>query len=135
MSVAALQAVALDGWLRGGAGTRAFQRRAARVGSGAWLIATGEDLRYAETKGPPIRLQTKVINRYVSRVVGAANVDRRVCARLLDVLALRSRPETLFLPRAVLRVMTADRSAAPLEADLVSGAEPDPPAAGASSGR
>ncbi|GAA2111785.1 FAD-dependent oxidoreductase [Actinomadura alba] len=134
MSVAALQAVALDGWLRGHADTRRFQRTAARVASGAWLIATGEDLRYAETEGPPIRLRTRIVNRYVSRVVGAANVDRRVCAQLLDVLALRSRPASLFLPPVLLRVMTADRSAAPLEEDLVSGAEPGPPAGGAASG-
>ncbi|MBC6459390.1 FAD-dependent oxidoreductase [Actinomadura sp. HBU206391] len=135
MSVAALQAVALDQWLRGRAGTREFQRRAARVGSGAWLIATGEDLRYAETEGPPIRLRTKVINRYVSSVVAAADVDRRVCAQLLDVLALRSRPESLFLPPVLLRVMTAGRSTASREAALVGGADPGPPPRAMSSGR
>jgi flavin-dependent dehydrogenase len=105
MSVAALQAVALDGWLRGRAKARVFQRRAARAGAGAWLIATGEDFRYAETEGAPIRLSTRVINRYVARVVAAADVDRRVCAQLLDVLALRSAPPSLFLPPVLLRVM------------------------------
>jgi hypothetical protein len=84
-----------------------FQRRAARVAAGAWTIATGEDRRYAETKGPPLRPWTRAGNWYVGHVLAAANVDERVCARFLDVLGLRSAPPTLFLPPVLARVIIA----------------------------
>jgi flavin-dependent dehydrogenase len=106
MTVAALSALALDHCLREDAPDleRRFQRRAARAAAGAWLIATGEDLRYEETLAPPTRLRTRVINAYVDRVVAAANVDRTVCASLLEVLALSSSPASLFAPGVLARV-------------------------------
>jgi 2-polyprenyl-6-methoxyphenol hydroxylase-like FAD-dependent oxidoreductase len=110
MTVAAISALALDQCLRDDPPDleRRFQRHVARSGAGAWLIATGEDLRYRETEAPPTRLSTRLINAYVDRVVAAANVDRRVCASLLDVLALSSAPVSLFSP-AVLARVTAGR--------------------------
>jgi 2-polyprenyl-6-methoxyphenol hydroxylase-like FAD-dependent oxidoreductase len=110
MSVAAISAMALDRCLHEAPGglERRFQRRVARSGAGAWLIATGEDLRYRETEAAPTRLSTRVINAYVDRVVATANVDRRVCASLLDVIALSSAPTSLFSP-AVLARVTASR--------------------------
>lgn len=98
MSVAALQAVVLDEMLHEDARgwTQRFQRAAKRCGSGAWLVATGEDFRYEETEGAPIRTYNRIINRYVDRVVAAANVNPVVCEALLDVLALRSGPPSLF---------------------------------------
>jgi flavin-dependent dehydrogenase len=107
MSVAALQAVILDGLLSGDPTgmTRTFQRRAKRCGSGAWLVATGEDFRYPETEGSPIRPHNRIINRYVDRVVAAANVDEHVCAALLDVLALKQEPPSLFRPTVLRRVL------------------------------
>lgn len=106
MSVAALSAMALDRCLREDRddAERRFQRRAARSAAGAWLVATGEDLRYRETEAAPTRLTTRVINAYVDRVVAAANVDRHVCASLLDVLALTSAPASLFSPAVLARV-------------------------------
>jgi flavin-dependent dehydrogenase len=108
MSVAALSALALDQCLReaGREVERRFQRRAARCAAGAWLVATGEDLRYRETDAAPAGLRTRLINAYVDRVVAAANVDRHVCARLLDVLSLTSAPTTLFAPSVLARVLT-----------------------------
>ncbi len=106
MSVAAISAMALDSCLRDRrAGfERRFQRQVARSASGAWLVATGEDLRYRETEAAPVSLRTRLINAYVDRVVAAANVDRRVCAGLLDVLALKSAPLSLFSPAILARV-------------------------------
>jgi 2-polyprenyl-6-methoxyphenol hydroxylase-like FAD-dependent oxidoreductase len=110
MSVAALSALALDRCLREDAAEpeRRFQRSVARSGAGAWLIATGEDLRYRETVAAPTRLSTRLINAYVDRVVATANTDRRVCAQLIDVLALASAPASLFTPGVLARV-TANR--------------------------
>jgi 2-polyprenyl-6-methoxyphenol hydroxylase-like FAD-dependent oxidoreductase len=114
MSVAALQAIALDDVLRSPSRewTRDFQKAAKRCGSGAWLVATGEDFRYEETEGSPVKPYNKIINRYVDRVVAAANVDQEVCAALLDVLALRSGPTSLFRP-AILRRALLVRGIAP----------------------
>jgi 2-polyprenyl-6-methoxyphenol hydroxylase-like FAD-dependent oxidoreductase len=110
MTVAAISALALDRCLREDRDDleRRFQRQVARSGAGAWLVATGEDLRYRETEAAPTRLSTRLINAYVDHVVAAANVDRRVCASLLDVLALTSAPTSLFSP-AVLARVTANR--------------------------
>jgi 2-polyprenyl-6-methoxyphenol hydroxylase-like FAD-dependent oxidoreductase len=114
MSVAAISAVELDRCLRESPRDleRRFQRRVARSGAGAWLISTGEDLRYRETEAAPTGLRTRLTNAYVDRVVAAANVDRRVCASLLDVLALSSTPVSLFSPAVLARVAaTTVRSA------------------------
>jgi 2-polyprenyl-6-methoxyphenol hydroxylase-like FAD-dependent oxidoreductase len=106
MSVAAISAVALDRCLREDRDDleRRFQKHASRSAAGAWLVATGEDLRYRETEAAPTRMSTRLINAYVDRVVAAANVDRRVCASLLDVIALTSAPASLFSPGVLARV-------------------------------
>lgn len=104
MSVAAISALALDRALRTGRLGLRFQRAVARSGAGAWLIATGEDLRYRETLAPPTGVRTRLTNAYVDRVVAAANRDPLVCARLLDVLALTSSPYSLFSPSVLARV-------------------------------
>lgn len=110
MSVAAVAALALDRCLRepGSDFERRFQRGAARSAAGAWLVATGEDLRYRETEAASVRLRTRLINAYVDQVVAAANVDQRVCERLVRVLALMAAPTSLFAP-AVLALVAANR--------------------------
>jgi hypothetical protein len=52
-------------------------------------------------------LRTRLINAYVDRVVATANTDRRVCAQLIDVLALASVPASLFTPGVLARVATS----------------------------
>jgi 2-polyprenyl-6-methoxyphenol hydroxylase-like FAD-dependent oxidoreductase len=106
MSVAAVAALALDRCLRdsGPGFERRFQRGVARSAAGAWLVATGEDLRYAETEAAPVGLRTRIINAYVDEVVATANVDRRVCERLVHVLALMAAPTSLFAPAVLARV-------------------------------
>jgi len=106
MSVAAISALALDHCLREDHDDleRRLQRRVSRGATGAWLVATGDDLRYRETKAAAVRVSTRLINAYVGRVVATANVDRRVCASLLDVLGLTSAPASLFSPAVLARV-------------------------------
>ncbi|MEV5748684.1 hypothetical protein AB0L00_12785 [Actinoallomurus sp. NPDC052308] len=106
MSVAAVAALALDRCLRDARPgfERRFQRGAARSAAGAWLVATGEDLRYRETVAAPVRLRTRVINAYVDEVVATANVDPLVCERLVHVLALMAAPTSLFAPAVLARV-------------------------------
>jgi 2-polyprenyl-6-methoxyphenol hydroxylase-like FAD-dependent oxidoreductase len=106
ISVAAVTALVLDRCLRESRPgfERRFQRGAARSAAGAWLVATGEDLRYRETEAAPVRLRTRLINAYVDEVVATANVDRRVCERLVHVLALMTAPTSLFAPNVLARV-------------------------------
>ncbi|GAB3651768.1 hypothetical protein GCM10027589_08770 [Actinocorallia lasiicapitis] len=106
MTVAALSALELDRTLAERRSTAWFQRRARRTAAGAWLVATGEDCRYAETEGPTVPLHTKVINAYVSKVIAAANVQPKAQAELIDVLALKAAPTSLFRPGTLLRVLT-----------------------------
>ena len=110
MSVAAISAMTLDRCLRGAGGldrlARRFQRLAAKDASGAWLVATGEDLRYDTTVGPPVGPSTRILNRYVDRIVAVANVDPAVCTRLVEVLALTAEPQSLFRPEVLWRAAT-----------------------------
>jgi 2-polyprenyl-6-methoxyphenol hydroxylase-like FAD-dependent oxidoreductase len=120
MSVAALQAAALDRRLRQqatcpGRLSREVQRDAARCAEAAWLIATGEDLRYPTTVGGRVTLPVRLTHRYLARVNRTACADQRVAGALLDVLNLVNRPETLFRPGVVARALLAG-SAAPLPA-------------------
>jgi hypothetical protein len=108
--VAALSVMTLDECLRTRTeldeATRRFQRRVSKNAAGPWLIATGEDLRYSTTKGQKATARTRILNRYVSRVIALANVDPRVCARMVNVLGLSAPPETLFLPDVLWRAAT-----------------------------
>lgn len=109
MSTAVLGAVILDECLRqfvtgsldGLAGC--FQRRLAKGNSRAWLLATGEDYRYSETEGlPPGRL-TRVMHRYLDRVIALATRSPAARVRLLEVLHLVRSPISLFSPGIMLR--------------------------------
>jgi 2-polyprenyl-6-methoxyphenol hydroxylase-like FAD-dependent oxidoreductase len=102
MSVAAQTAVALDRELRAADDldrlTRRFQRTVAARAAGAWLLATGEDLRYPTTEGSRVGFTTRLTHRYLDRVVRAATVDPAVSAVFLEVLALVRPPASLFHP-------------------------------------
>ncbi|MEU5879205.1 FAD-dependent monooxygenase [Spirillospora sp. NPDC047279] len=110
MSVAAKSALTLDACLRDGGDldglARRFHRRVVKNAAGPWLVATGEDLRYDTTEGGSAGLQTRILNRYVDRVQALANVDQRVCDRLISVLSLHAQPQSLFMPDVVWRAAT-----------------------------
>jgi 2-polyprenyl-6-methoxyphenol hydroxylase-like FAD-dependent oxidoreductase len=111
MSAAALAAMTLDGCLRTGAGdlrgvSRRFQRRLARTNSRLWLLATGEDFRCRETEGGRPGPLTRLVHRYMDRVILRATHDRAVRVRMLEVLHLLRPAQALVAPRiawAVLR--------------------------------
>ncbi|MDX6743591.1 NAD(P)/FAD-dependent oxidoreductase [Actinocorallia sp. A-T 12471] len=109
MTVAARSALELGRMLAEDRSTRWFQQRAKRAGAGAWLISTGEDRRYSDTQGPPVRAHTRALNAAVDHAVRAANVDPVVCGRLIDALGLGVEPTALFRP-AMLRRIAASRS-------------------------
>jgi 2-polyprenyl-6-methoxyphenol hydroxylase-like FAD-dependent oxidoreductase len=119
MSVAALTAEALDRCLHdhlarhgdlSGVSARA-QQAAAKANATAWTVATGEDLRYPETRGGRVSAADRVMRRYFDRVVAAATVDPVANAAFFDVLALLAEPTSLLRPALMTRVLGRRRSA------------------------
>jgi 2-polyprenyl-6-methoxyphenol hydroxylase-like FAD-dependent oxidoreductase len=91
---------------------RRFQRQVAKVNAGAWLLATGEDLRYPTTDGPRPGPLAKLNYRYVDMVLRTANHNPHVQATFLNVLHLRHRPTALYRPGILLRTLTQARPSA-----------------------
>jgi len=119
MTVAALDAAALDACLRelragapggdlAGLGRR-FQERLARTVAAPWLVATGEDLRYPTTEGGRPSPATRLVQRYVDRVVAVATEDPRVFEAFSDVVNMLAPPSRLFRPGVLLRVLDGVR--------------------------
>jgi 2-polyprenyl-6-methoxyphenol hydroxylase-like FAD-dependent oxidoreductase len=111
MSVAAQTAVRLDHALvRGGAGrldglAPAFRGEVAAAGRAAWMIATGEDLRYPTTKGSTPSRAMRVQHRYLDRVMAAATANEPTLAAMMDALFLVAPPASLFRPTVMWRAL------------------------------
>jgi 2-polyprenyl-6-methoxyphenol hydroxylase-like FAD-dependent oxidoreductase len=110
MSVAAQTALALQHTLRRRSPhqpgfARKIQHTIARCGDAAWLIATGEDLRYPSTTGASAGPATWLTHRWLDRVTSAANTDPTVNAALIDVISLTAPPATLFRPSIAWRAL------------------------------
>jgi hypothetical protein len=107
MSVAAMEAKALDDVLAAGRGRLAprFFAKARAIVDIPWTIATGEDLRFPQVEGtrPP---GFHLVNRYLERVHGVASSDPEVCRRFFDVLNLLAPPTSLMTPAVAWRVFT-----------------------------
>ena len=111
MSVAALEAVALTDLLgRGPLKARAFFKKAHRIEDVAWKISTGGDLRFPETEGRRTP-DAKVMNAYLDRVGVAARTDPVVAHAFLAVAGFVRRPESLFAPSLVRRVLRGAKAA------------------------
>jgi hypothetical protein len=107
MSVAAMEAQALDETLAGGADRLAkrFFARASSIVDTPWTIATGEDLRYPAVAGKrPAGFH--LVNRYMERLHALASEDAGVCRKFFDVLNLLAPPTSLMTPRVAWRVLS-----------------------------
>ena len=116
MSVAGLEALALDGCLRKPAdrgsldgATGVAQKAIASAGENAWLMATGEDLRYPTTDGgrEGTGRVERAIQRYIQRVLLRSNHDQVVCRAFTRVSHLLDPPSALFKPNVVARVLAS----------------------------
>ena len=106
MSVAALQAAALQDTLVGGDGdlARRFFRAAAKPINMAWQLTVGSDLALPQVQGPR-PLPVRIINAYVNRVLTAAERDPAVAEQFLRVAALQNPATRLFRLPTALRVL------------------------------
>jgi 2-polyprenyl-6-methoxyphenol hydroxylase-like FAD-dependent oxidoreductase len=128
MSAAALTAEAVESTLAahrardGGrlvGATAHLQRAVAKANAGAWMVATGEDLRYPATRGGrPSGPVDRLLRRYLDRVVAAAAVDTAVNAAFFDVIALLAEPSSLLRPAMSLRVLGRRHPAPPADPPL-----------------
>lgn len=93
-----------------------FQRRLARRNGGAWLLSTGEDLRFPTTTGGRTTAGTRLLHRYVDRVAAASTREPGAADAYARVIGMLSRPTSLFAPgvvAAALRARTTEPSAPP----------------------
>jgi 2-polyprenyl-6-methoxyphenol hydroxylase-like FAD-dependent oxidoreductase len=106
MSVAALQAAALQDTLAGGNRdlARRFFRAAAKPVNLAWQLTVGSDLALPQVQGPR-PLPVRVINSYVNRVLTAAERDPAVAEQFLRVAALQDPATRLFRPSTARRAL------------------------------
>lgn len=116
MTVAAMSAELLGGCLRerrsdgGLTGLAAdFQRRLARITGLAWLLATGEDLRYPTTQGPRPSRATRLAHRYLDRVIAATTDTPHVGRTFLSVAHFLIPPAALFAPRIAYAALATGR--------------------------
>jgi 2-polyprenyl-6-methoxyphenol hydroxylase-like FAD-dependent oxidoreductase len=115
MSSAALQAEALARSLQQTQDDpeklpRVFYRAAAKVIANPWAIAVGGDFVSPQTTGPKPPL-TDLMNRYVSRLVVAAQSDPVVTGQFAKVTNLMAPPPSLLKPGIALRVWRGSRKA------------------------
>ena len=89
----------LDGFVRG------MQRRVAKEGDAAWMIATGDDLRMPTTTGSRATTATRIQHRYLDRVIAASTADETVLAAMMRVFFLVAPPTSLFRPSIVRRAL------------------------------
>lgn len=113
MTSATLQATALaDALDHASSIDRALARRyfktASRIVNVAWSTAVGSDFAYSGTTGPKPP-GTDLVNRYMDRVIVAAQHDDAVSLRFNEVVAMVRRPEALLTPRFALRVFWTAR--------------------------
>ena len=117
MTVAALQAETLTAFLRRHLSDQAdlpalacaAQRAVAKCTAGAWLVATGSDLRYPITVGAEATFATRLLQRHLDRVFKAATGDPSVNAAFLRVLNMVDAPQAMFRPGTVARALLSPR--------------------------
>ena len=117
MSVAALEAKTLDtclreqqSWTGSNHPTSFSQRFQQAITKGiktAWMLSTGEDLRYPETEGHR-SLGTRLFNWYIRRVIGLTASDPLVTAAFFQVWHLLKPLSSLFEPRILWAVLSKE---------------------------
>lgn len=117
MAVAAMTAVALDRVLREHADraglARRLQRQVAKCNAHAWLVSSGEDLRYPTTTGARANLPARLLHRYIDHVIETAIIDQGVNRAFIDALSLLAPPTSLFRPSVALKVLCRPRGSTP----------------------
>jgi 2-polyprenyl-6-methoxyphenol hydroxylase-like FAD-dependent oxidoreductase len=142
MSVAAMEAKTLDSCLREQQSwtgnthptsfPQRFQKAIARAIKTAWMLSTGEDLRYPETEGHR-SLGTRLFNWYTQRMIGLTASYPLVAAAFFQVQHLLKPLRSLFEPRIAWIVLSGEllsrrpKPGGPRPPDVASSPAPMPP--------
>jgi 2-polyprenyl-6-methoxyphenol hydroxylase-like FAD-dependent oxidoreductase len=142
MSVAAMEAKTLDTCLReqqsctgnthATSFPQRFQQAIAKEIKAAWMLSTGYDLRYPGTEGHR-SLGMRLLNWYISRVIGLTASHPLVAATFFQVWRLLKPLRSLFEPRIVWAMLSSEllsrrhKQAGPRPPDLASSPAPMPP--------
>ncbi|HSJ58834.1 MAG TPA: monooxygenase [Anaerolineae bacterium] len=112
MTVAALEAAALDECLAGGRHRLAqrFFARATPIVEASWNAATGNDLAYPEVEGRRTPL-VRFFNRYLDKLHVAAHHDAGVSIAFLKVINMLAPAPSILHPRIVWRVVKGNVAA------------------------
>ena len=113
MSVAGLSGLLLQQWLQAGGTSASFQKGLAKAVATPWLLATSEDFRFPTTVGARPSALTKLMHRYVDRVMAVGTVDNLVLDRFIGVVHLIEPPSALFRPPIMARVLRGPRRKSP----------------------
>jgi 2-polyprenyl-6-methoxyphenol hydroxylase-like FAD-dependent oxidoreductase len=108
MTAAAMEARALDDTLAAGSDNIAgrFYSKVRKIVDIPWMIATGEDFRFAQDEIKRPR-SAQMIDRYMDRLHAVASQDPVVCRKFFDVLNLLAAPPSLMVPSLAWRVLTS----------------------------
>lgn len=111
MTVGAMGALTLDQLLREDTSrdriglSQRFQKELAKTNQIAWLMATGEDLRWPETEGGQPGAKERAMYRFFDRVLLRATQDLVVARSFLKVMHMLTAPTTLMHPSILLRML------------------------------
>lgn len=111
MTVAAIEAVLLREMLAKTAlplpegFASVFQQRLAKAIQNAWLLATGEDLRYPGTEGTKPGTADRFVQWYTDRVLEVMPYDETISHAFTEVANLTASPTVLLRPSVALRVL------------------------------
>lgn len=114
MSAAAMSAVALQRTLADVTSpaqlSRRYPRALAKAIKAPWMMATAADVTVA---GIRPSAATRIVNRYVARVMAASTASVTARRALLDVMTLRRPPQTLFAPGVAAAALRHATTASP----------------------
>lgn len=85
--------------------SRRFQKRLAKVNETPWMLATGEDYRYAEVVGGSPSRMNRFMHRYMDHVIQLTTRSVTVRNVLLQAFNMLVPPTALFRPRVLFRVL------------------------------
>lgn len=124
ITVAAMEAQDLDALLtrHGTADLTGFaaryQKHIAKTLRNAWLLATGEDLRYPGTEGDRPGVFARLVQKYVDQYAKVSYDDELLTLTFIKVLNLAAPPTSLFAPRILWRVLAKSLRRRPESYDL-----------------
>ncbi len=85
--------------------SRRFQKQLSKVIAVPWLMTTGEDFRWSATEGGQPDLMTRIMQRYLEKVLVLQTESAYVHKVFLEVIHMLKPPSAFFQPRISMQVL------------------------------